>query len=77
MRLICSLSGALSGTDAAPRGVWIVFCYISEICSRALAFSRFLSALILTREGPHVSRYFTALPSPPARPLLLKLLCVR
>lgn len=30
-----SLSAALSGTDAAPRGVWIVFCYISEICSRS------------------------------------------
>ena len=71
MCLISSLSGTLSGTDAAPHGVWIVFCYISEICSPR---ARFPSAPYLSGAHPnlaHVCCHFAA--SRSACPLLLKL----
>ncbi len=61
MCLISSLSSVLSGTDAAPHGVWIVFCYISEICSR----THFLAVLYLSSAHPNLiisQRCFLFLP---------------
>lgn len=52
MCLIFSLSDALSGTDAAPHSVWIVFSTINEIRS----CTQFISVLYLISVLPLSSR---------------------